>query len=136
MSHAEPWWVVQKRSPLPDFLALIEAVFLSGSPASKPSPLISASIEEAERSVAGGLKRGSAKMASNKVKTHMAALPVNVPPETNGGRLASRRIPRTCERCWKRAPPLSILVGSNIRRDTNKVVRPKLPSAKVMVAKN
>jgi len=27
-------------------------------------------------------------MASNKGKTHMAALPVNVPPETNGGRLA------------------------------------------------
>jgi len=27
-------------------------------------------------------------MASNKGKTHMAALPVNLPPETNGGRLA------------------------------------------------
>jgi len=37
----------------------------------------------------GWLKEGGgAKMASNKGKTHMAASPVNMPPETNGGRLA------------------------------------------------
>jgi len=40
--------------------------------------------------MAGGLScdLGGAKMALNKGKTHITALPVNVPSGTNGGRLA------------------------------------------------
>jgi len=54
-----------------------------------PPASIRPPIEEAVRSAARVCgDRGGAKMASNKGKTHMAALPVNVPPETNGGRLA------------------------------------------------
>jgi len=57
-------------------------------------------------------------MASNKGKTHMAALPVNVHPETNGGRLAYPSAAQDTESqraMLEGSSPVSIRKGSMTR---------------------
>jgi len=76
-------------------------------------------------------------MASNKGKTHMAALPVNVPPETNGGRLAYPSAAQDTENLramLEGSSPVSIQKGSNIRHWTKQVAGPRTRARKIVVS--
>jgi len=75
-------------------------------------------------------------MASNKGKTHMAALPVNVPQETNGGRLAYPSAAQDTENLramLEGRPPFSIRKDSMPRWSVNQVTGVSTPSAKDIV---
>jgi len=78
-------------------------------------------------------------MASNKGKTHMAALPVNVPPETNGGHLVYPSAAQDTENqraMPEGSPPVNIRKGSMPRRRTSQVHRTRLPRQQHLCGKN